>query len=376
MTLSYDIIIVGGGLAGLVSALNLSMKGRKVLLIEKHAYPKHKVCGEYISREVLPYLYSLDFDPYKFGAKDIQKITLSTASNISVSASLPLGGFSISRYCIDYELKKKAELNGVRVLKAKVSEINFHNELFSVKTSSKDVYIAPLVIGAFGKRSNMDMKLNRPFLLQPSPFMAVKAHYIGAFPDDSVGLHNFEGGYCGISKIENNHINICYLTEAKIFNKYKNIQEFQEKVLYKNKFLKEVITNSKLVFDQPLAIGNVSFSSKNLVEDHMLMCGDSAGMIHPLAGNGMGMAIRSAQMVSKLILAYSQGEIKSREELEVAYTKTWKNEFGRRLKSSHIIAGLFRLGIIADLMMLFIKVFPSTLPYIIIKTHGIPIREE
>tara|TARA_B100000497_G_C7647888_1_gene389636 strand:+ start:178 stop:1308 length:1131 start_codon:yes stop_codon:yes gene_type:complete len=376
MTLSYDVIIVGGGLAGLVSALNLSMKGRKVLLIEKHAYPKHKVCGEYISREVLPYLYSLDFDPYKFGAKDIQKITLSTASNISVSTDLPLGGFSISRYCIDYELKKKAELNGARVLKAKVSEIDFHNELFSVKTSSNDVYIAPLVIGAFGKRSNMDMKLNRPFLLQHAPFMAVKAHYSGAFPDDSVGLHNFEGGYCGISKIENNHINICYLTEAKIFNKYKNIQEFQEKVLYKNKFLKEVITNSKLVFDQPLAIGNVSFSSKNLVEDHMLMCGDSAGMIHPLAGNGMGMAIRSAQMVSKLILAYSQGEIKSREKLEGAYTKSWKNEFGLRLKSSHIIARLFRLGIIADLMMLFIKVFPFTLPYIIIKTHGTPIREE
>ena len=376
MTLSYDIIIVGGGLAGLVSALNLSRKGKKVLLIEKHAYPKHKVCGEYISREVLPYLHSLDFDPYKFGAKEIKKLTFSTSSNLSISSSLQLGGFSISRYCIDFELKKKAEINGARVLKAKVSGIKFHNELFSVNTSSMDTYTAPLVIGAFGKRSNIDMKLNRTFLHKQSHFLAVKAHYKGIFPDDSVGLHNFEGGYCGISKVENNHINICYLMHAKIFNKYNNIQEFQENVLYKNKLIKKVLANSELVFDQPLVIGNICFSSKNLVEDHILMCGDSAGMIHPLAGNGMGMAIRSAQIVSELILAYPHGEIKSRDELERAYSKAWKNEFGFRLKAGRIIARLFRLGIITDLLMRIILIFPSILPYIITKTHGKPILEE
>ena len=209
------------------------------------------------------------------------------------------------------------------------------------------------------------MKLNRTFLHNKSSFLAVKAHYRGIFPDDSVGLHNFEGGYCGISKVENNHINICYLMQAKIFNKYNNIQEFQEKVLYKNKLIKKVLANSELVFDQPLAIGNICFSSKNLVEDHILMCGDSAGMIHPLAGNGMSMAIRSAQIVSKLILAYSHGEIKSRNELERAYSTAWKNEFGFRLKAGHIIARLFRLGIFADLLMRIIQIFPSILPYII-----------
>jgi len=77
--LSYQVIIVGGGLAGLTSALHLSKQGLKVLLIEKNQYPKHKVCGEYISNEVLPYLQALGFDPFEVGAKKITDFQLSTA---------------------------------------------------------------------------------------------------------------------------------------------------------------------------------------------------------------------------------------------------------------------------------------------------------
>ena len=53
---AFDVLIIGGGLAGLCNAIHLSKFGTKVLLIEKNEYPKHKVCGEYISNEVLPYL--------------------------------------------------------------------------------------------------------------------------------------------------------------------------------------------------------------------------------------------------------------------------------------------------------------------------------
>ena len=54
MNINPDVIIIGGGLAGLTSALHLSKKGFKVTLIEKHDYPRHKVCGEYLSNEVVP----------------------------------------------------------------------------------------------------------------------------------------------------------------------------------------------------------------------------------------------------------------------------------------------------------------------------------
>ena len=109
----FDVIIVGGGLAGLCNAIHLSKFNKKVLLIEKNEYPKHKVCGEYISNEVLPYLAFLEFNPFDFGAVKIDKFQLSTTNNQLISAELPLGGFGISRYKLDFELLQKAIQTGV-----------------------------------------------------------------------------------------------------------------------------------------------------------------------------------------------------------------------------------------------------------------------
>ena len=372
--MAKSVIIIGGGLGGLVSALHLSQRGLMVTLIEKHTYPRHKVCGEYISNEVLPYIKSLGFDPFDFGAKDITDFTLSTPGSRSVSTSLPLGGFSISRYCLDSELAKQAIEHGTTLLQATVQKIDFKEDHFIVTTNKQDSLKADLVIGSFGKRSNLDIKLDRDFIKKPSPFLGVKAHYKGEFPEEAVGLHNFEGGYCGVSKVENNHINICYIADFKSFKRYKNIDEFQRQVLSKNKFLKEAFDNFEIAFEKPLTISQVSFAEKKPVENHILMCGDSAGMIHPLAGNGMGMAIRSAQIASELILDYAEGNLDSREALESAYAKSWKSEFSARLKSGHVISRLFRLGIFSELIMIFLKMFPFILPFIIAKTHGKPMQ--
>jgi len=99
-----DIIIIGGGLAGLTSAIHLSKSNFKVLLIEKNSYPKHKICGEYVSNEVLPYLKFLGFNPFDFGAKQISNFELTTHNNEIIKANLPLGGFGISRYQMDFQL--------------------------------------------------------------------------------------------------------------------------------------------------------------------------------------------------------------------------------------------------------------------------------
>jgi len=376
LIVTYNVIIVGGGLAGLTSAVHLSKKGLTVLLIEKNEYPKHKVCGEYISNEVLPYLKALGFNPFDYGAKNIVDFTLSTPKSSYVSTKLPGGGFGISRYCIDWELSKKAKQYGAKILHEIVTDIQFDNDQFEVFTNQDKQYRAELVIGSFGKRSNLDVKMNRDFIQKSSPFLGVKAHYIGNFPDDAVGLHNFKGGYCGVSKVENDLINICYIANYKSFKRYKNIDDFQTKVLSQNTYLKEVFDTYELAFEKPLTISQVSFSAKQPVENHILMCGDSAGMIHPLAGNGMSMAIRAAQMASLQILKFKSGEITSRADLETQYTEIWNKEFSSRLKSGHIIARLFSLGLFSEFIMLFLKAFPFLLPSIIKKTHGKPMKAE
>ena len=98
---SADIIIIGGGLAGLVSAIHLSKTDLAVIVIEKNEYPKYKVCGEYISNEVLPYLQQLGADPMTTGAKKITRFLLSTTRGKTIETKLPLGGFGVSRFTLD-----------------------------------------------------------------------------------------------------------------------------------------------------------------------------------------------------------------------------------------------------------------------------------
>ena len=369
-----DIIIIGGGLAGLCNAIHLSKFGKKVVLIEKNEYPKHKVCGEYISNEVLPYLGFLDINPFDFGAVKIDNFQLSTTKNKLISAKLPLGGFGISRYTLDLELSKKAIKNGVKILQDSVVNVDFLEELFHVETKENKVFTSKIAIGAFGKRSWLDVKMDRDFIQKKSPYLGVKIHVKGDFQQDLVALHNFKGGYCGVSKVENNAINLCYITNYSTFKKYKNIDDFQENVVFKNQFLKEIFKNTEPIFDKPLSISQISFETKNPIENHMIMCGDSAGMIHPLCGNGMSMAIQSAQIASKLILNYYEGINSSRSELEKQYLRQWNHQFKWRLKAGHFIAMLFRKETIANLLLQILRRVPFVIPMIIKQTHGKPMK--
>lgn len=370
----FDVVIVGGGLAGLCSAIHLAKSDVNVLLIEKNIYPSHKVCGEYISNEVLPYLNWLGFDPFEFSAKSIDQFELTTHNNKRITAKLPLGGFGMSRYEMDYQLAQLAIANGVTITHATVIDVKFQRQRneFTLITKTGDSFKARVVIGAYGKRSNMDKALHRKFIKKRAPYLGVKIHVSGKFPDNRVALHNFKGGYCGVSKVENNHINLCYITNFKSFKKFKDINTFQEQVVYKNEALKALFINSQKKFKTPLTISQISFETKRPIENHILMCGDTAGMIHPLCGNGMGIAIRSAQLASHLIIDYLEGKIAERRTLESLYHKSWQQNFRIRLKTGHTIAYLFRQDWLAPAILSILRYLPFLVPNIIKRTHGQP----
>lgn len=368
-----EIIIIGGGLAGLTAGIHLSKKGISVTLIEKNEYPKHKVCGEYISNEVLPYLKWLDLNISDLNPTSIDSLEFSTVKGTSIKTKLPLGGFGISRYELDFYLYKKAISNGCKILKEEVEDVIFDKSTFTVTTTSRTILSADFVIGAFGKRSNIDLKLNRKFIKQKSPWLAVKAHYSGNFPNDLVGLHNFHGGYCGVSKVENNNINICYLAKYSSFKKYKNINDFQNLVVRQNHNLHEIFESTTLLFEKPLTISQISFVEKKQVEHHMLMIGDTAGLIHPLCGNGMAMAIHSAKIVSELLIAYNTNEIRTRTDVEKKYEEKWQSLFASRLQFGRVLSKVLLRPKLSKALLRILIMFPFLLNTIISKTHGKPI---
>lgn len=373
MKTNADVIIIGGGLAGLTSAIHLSKLGLQVTLIEKNEFPKHKVCGEYISNEVLPYLKWLDLNIAELHPSNITKLQFSTGNGKTIYSNLPLGGFGISRYALDEFLYKKAIANGSKIIQETVETIVFKDNLFTVTTSDNTILKAEIVIGAFGKRSNIDQKLNRNFIRKKAPWLAVKAHYSGDFPDNLVGLHNFKGGYCGVSKVENDRINICYLADYETFKQYKNIEDYQKQVVSQNPHLKAIFENYTLLFEKPLTISQISFEKKEAVENHILMIGDTAGLIHPLCGNGMAIAIHSAKIVSELIYNYYNNEIKSRTELEKKYIQERNANFKKRLRTGRFLSNLLQKQKLSAVLMYILVLFPFLLPKIIKKTHGKPI---
>jgi len=365
-----DVIIAGGGLAGLTSAIHLSRKGLHVTIIEKHPYPRHKVCGEYISNEVLPYLRKLGADPAVLEPARIDRVSISAVTSKMVETILPMGGFGISRYTFDQFLMQQAVSNGCELLTDTVTDILFEDNSFSVTTAENGLLKARFVLGAYGKRAILDQQLKRSFLQERSPWLAVKGHYKGSFPDGLVALHNFSGGYCGVSKVENDIINICYLVNYNTFKQYKNIDTHREQVMQRNKHLKQVFENSEPIFDRPLTISQVSFAAKEKVDRHILMTGDTAGLIHPLCGNGMAMAIHSAKIASEEVLRFFSENSPSRNTLENNYIKNWNNAFGKRIAAGKLLSALFRKHRLSTAVMKGLVLFPMLLPGIIRQTHG------
>lgn len=373
METNSDVVIIGGGLAGLTAGIHLSKAKLSVIIIEKSSYPRHKVCGEYISNEILPYLDWLDIDISELHPVRIDSFQLTTLSGNSINANLPLGSFGVSRHNLDHFLYKKALLSGCKVLNGQVTDVMFSDEVFTV-TTPDTVLSTKIVLGAYGKRSNVDLVLDRYFIKHKSPWLAVKAHYKGNFPDNMVALHNFSGGYCGVSKVENDIINICYLADYATFKKYKNIEEYQKQVLYKNRHLKNVFENSSKVFDKPLTISQICFGEKTIIENHMLMIGDTAGLIHPLCGNGMAMAIHSAKIAGELVVDFYKGKITTRKDLEEKYSREWNMNFKKRMNIGRLLARALKSRVVSKVIFSFLFLFPQVLNKIIKNTHGKPLQ--
>lgn len=365
----WDIIIVGGGLAGLTAAIHLSKLNLKVCLIEKNSYPNHKVCGEYVSNEVLSYLKYLDVNPFAIGAKKIDTFQISNNDGKIIKADLPLGGFGISRYAFDNMLYERAKKKATVVVDT-VEKIDFKENQFMISTKNGSLLNCHFVLGAFGKRSNLDIYLKRKFVSHRSQWLAVKNHYEFEMPDNQVSLHNFEGGYCGLSKTETDVVNACYLTTFKSFKKYADIDSFQKIEMSKNPFLKTFFKEAKPFFKKPLTISQISFEEKLPVENHIFMLGDSAGLIHPLCGNGMAMAIRSAQIFCELYAETIKDKSLGRLHLEELYSLEWKKEFSQRLKIGSLVQKTLMYPLASRVGFSMAKIFPSLLPKIIEKTHG------
>lgn len=371
---TFDIAIIGGGLAGLALAIQCARAGYTTILFEKERYPFHRVCGEYISFESWNFLQELGLPLSDMQLPVLQKLLVSAPKGKTIEERLMPGGFGISRFHLDHQLYKIAKESGVEVKEScKVLDAIFSKDRFRIVTSNKE-YNSRIVAGAYGKRSNIDIRWKRGFTKQKpgklNHYIGVKYHVGGDFPKDVISLHNFENGYCGISAIEDGKYCLCYLTTAQNLRKNKNdLQLLEERVLMKNPHLKKIFSEIIHLYDEPLTISQVSFNRKTQVEQHVLMTGDSAGLITPLCGNGMSMALHSSKIAFEEIDAFLQGNI-SRFEMELQYAQRWEQQFASRLLTGRILQQFFGSVTGTSILIGVLKMMPGLLRFLIRHTHG------
>lgn len=368
-----NVVIIGGGLAGLISSVQLIRAGIPCTVIEKKSYPFHRVCGEYVSNEAVPFLKASGLYPEEFKLPQVKFFEFSSRCGEATKLPLDLGGFGISRYTFDHSLYGVAQREGVTfLLNTEVAGVDFReaDEQFGIATANGHL-VADVVVGAFGKRSKIDVQQARTFVRKRSPWVGVKYHIRGNHPANVVALHSFPGGYCGACNVENGLTNLCYLTHRDNLKTFRDIPEMERMVLFQNPHLRRLFAEATFVSDKPEVINEISFETKAPVENHILMAGDAAGMITPVCGNGMAIAIRSGRLLAECVASFCFGRI-SRRAMEHQYRRRWNDEFRARLWFGRHVQRLFVDRDFSRLAVKLAEWTPATARYIVSKTHGQP----
>lgn len=168
---------------------------------------------------------------------------------------------------------------------------------------------------------------------------------------------------------------MCYLAHRDDLRKYGSLQELEKNVISKNLNLKRLFDTAEFLLDKPEVINEISFEKKQPVENHILMSGDTAGMIAPLCGNGMTMAIHSAKVLSETIIRHYKADSfnpQQRNLIEQEYTAQWESLFARRLWIGRQLQTVFGANTMTTLTLKALNSMPPLADYLITKTHGQP----
>ncbi|GAA4319469.1 FAD-dependent oxidoreductase [Flaviaesturariibacter amylovorans] len=377
-TRTYDVAVIGGGLAGLSAALLLARAGWRTVLFEKGHYPAHKVCGEYVSHESWSFLQHLGIPLHELDLPSIDRLVLTAPNGSTFRTGLTMGGFGISRYRLDALLADAARAAGVTLLEGTRVEDVTQSDGFTLQVRSKDgvreTFRTKACCGAWGKKSNLDVQGGRAFLAAQdrrlNNFIGVKYHVETEWPQNAIGLHNFPGGYCGISRVEDDRYCLCYLARAAALRAHGgSLPRLEQEVLSVNPHLKKIFAGSTVLTPFPVTIAQVSFASKARVESGVLMLGDAAGMISPLCGNGMSIALHTGKIAAEGITAFLRGSC-TRAAMESEYDRAWRRQFGPRLRRGRLLQRFFGGSAVSNAFVGLFRTVPALAGPVIRSTHG------
>ena len=322
---AFDLIIIGGGPAGTAAAITAARSGARVLLLERGRFPRHKVCGEFISPEGVALLAGLGLDDLVRRASRIAHTRIFSDTSVAEAALSPAGA-AISRYELDQALWRRAGEAGADCRELLEARAICGSGPFTVATSAGD-FTARAAINASGRWSN----LRRSRLSQPQreKWVGWKAHFREPYSPPSVDLYFFAGGYCGVQPLPDGHVNACAMAQAAAANSMDQVRALHPSLAERSRAwqqVSETVATSPLVFAPPQA-----------EEGGVLFAGDAAGFIDPFVGDGISLALRSGAMAAESLAEVWEGKRPLREAAAI-----YRGQYERELRPLFRNAGWLR----------------------------------
>lgn len=331
--MNVDVAIVGAGPAGSTLATLLARRGVRVALLDRDAFPRDKLCGEFLSYDVLPVLDRLGVVAAidAAGAPHIDRCRIA-GSHRTYEFAFPRAARGVSRLLLDDLLLRTAEASGATRLDGVTA---------STLTASRvnDVG-AKIVAGAWGRWGRFDQQLGRAFVRDRAHRnFGFKRHYTNSdSPSGTIDLYAFRGGYLGVNAVEGGLTNICGLVRAQRLAGHKGRWDaFVETIRAEEPRLDELYASHAPAQEHFLSSDPVIFRARSAVEGGVFMIGDASGVIDPLTGNGMAMAIQSALIAAPLLMQLLETPSR-RVEIEEAYRRAHRAFFAKRIAWSRVAA--------------------------------------
>ncbi len=330
MTHPYDLIVVGGGPAGTSAAITAAGEGWRVLLLERGRFPRHKVCGEFVSAESLALLKWL----LRNAEEDLLQRSLPLAGSRllldgrTVRVPINPAAVSIARYDLDLALWTASQKAGVTALQEATLQRIEGERPFCVSTSAGD-FLARAVINASGRWSNLKLADNH---LNGSRWLGLKAHFHGD-QEPSVDLYFFDGGYCGVQPVRapdgSTLLNACALVRP-------GVAATLEDVFRCSPLLRTRSRNWTPAFPA-VSTFPVILRDPVPVSDNVFNAGDAAGFVDPFVGDGISLALRGGNLAAHTLSAFLRGECELKESLA-----EYERGYRRALRPVHRNSSLLR----------------------------------
>lgn len=351
-----DVAVVGAGPAGSTLAALLAARGIDVALIDRDVFPRDKLCGEFLSYDALPILERLDLLPAIEHAPRIEHCRV-VGSRRAYEFSFPHAARGVSRLFFDDLLFRTAISRGARSFAGWTADrIEREGVVISRQNETRRI-AASVIAGAWGRWGRFDTQLRRSFVRDRTHrHFGFKRHYVAATSagdtDRAIELYSFPRGYLGVNAIEGGLTNVCGLVHASRLAGHKGRWDaFVETIRREDRTLETMYARYSPA-GEFLSSEPVIFRGRSATEQGLFMIGDASGIIDPLAGNGMAMAMQSA-LVAAPHIEQALARNSDRDALEHAYRRDHAQMFTSRILWSRRVARLLaRPGLLDAAMRL------------------------